>query len=206
LGCGSHGAGHDPGGFQLEPGDHRGGHGQNAEHLEKGRVPVEGPRKGWRLGLCGFLRRYGGTLVGRRRWSEGTALARGVILGTVGARFLCVPLSPSEAGPRSVRRDPAYRKADTPSRCTSARSQGPAAIERAACLGVFGARCKTCACTVLLALSASECGERLYVGVVLPYPLILLRIIPLLLPGSRAADGGCVTECEACTGPEGVRE
>ena len=113
---------------------------------------------------------------------------------------------PSDAGARSVRRVPVYRKADTPSRCTSALSQGPAAIERAACLGVFGARCKTCMCTVFLALLASECGERSYVGDVLPYPLILLRIIPLLLPGSRAADGGCVTECEACTYPDGVGE
>ena len=93
-----------------------------------------------------------------------------------------------------------------PVRCTFALSQGLAAIERAACLGVFGARCKTCACTVLLALSASEGGERLSIGVVLSYPLILLRIIPLLLPGSRAADGVCVTECEACTYPDGVGE
>ena len=54
-----------------------------------------------------------------------------------------------------------------------------------------------------MALSASECGERSYVGVVLSYPLILLRIIPLLLPGSRPADGGCVTDCEACTVAEG---
>ena len=113
---------------------------------------------------------------------------------------------PSDAGARSVRRVPVYRKADTPSRCTSALSQGPAAIERAACLGVFGTSCLTCIYTVLLALSASEGGERLSIGVVLSYPLILLRIIPLLLPGSRAADGGCVTECEACTYPDGIGE
>jgi len=105
---------------------------------------------------------------------------------------------PCDAGARSVRRVFVYRKADTPSRCTSALSQGPAAIERTAYLGVFG--------NVLLALSASEGGERLSIGVVVSYPLILLRIIPLLLPGSRAADGGCVTECEACTYPDGVGE
>jgi len=66
---------------------------------------------------------------------------------------------PCDAGARSVRRVPVYRKADTPSRCTSALSQGPAAIERTAYLRVFGND-----------LLASEGGERLSIGVVLSYP------------------------------------